>query len=260
MGHPKPRLSSPLPDRRGVYLVLIPCQRLQQLDDRTEGCTDTQTQLLSLKNLPSVAISRGYTLLNLLKRRRKSREGQRPAPLLQHRRHHIHGDKGSVRSATHAHAFDSAPPPRACGWNMPIITFWVAARINVSDAALPTLCGNDKRSHNSTFCLFPFNLFKRSSFAQNSSLLLFPPWSCHRRSPSRNMMANRLQVPTHRTKQLKNRRGRNLRRWWPLFHGLSGKTFGRRTPASRFPRLSSPTSPLGQACRRGWNSSRSLQG
>lgn len=54
MGHPKPRLSSPRLHRRGVYLALISCQGLQQLDDWTE---DAQTHKASFclpkKNIPS---------------------------------------------------------------------------------------------------------------------------------------------------------------------------------------------------------------
>lgn len=47
----------------------------------------------------------------------------------------------------------------------------------MSEAELPKLGGKDKRSHHSTFCPFPFNLFKLTLFCPNSSPLGFFPRS-----------------------------------------------------------------------------------
>lgn len=53
----------------------------------------------------------------------------------------------------------------------------VATHRKASEAALPKLYGKDERSDLSTVCPFPFNLFKRSSFAQTSLLSGFFPRS-----------------------------------------------------------------------------------
>lgn len=113
-------------------------------------------------------------------------------------------DRFLEKSAQYACIFDRALPPCGCGWNMPIIEFQLQLRCcaSESEAALPTLCGNDKRSHNSSFCLFPFNLFKLSPVAQIFSSGFFPR-SCHHQTSSREMMANRPQVPTDHMNQLK---------------------------------------------------------